>query len=90
MHALPVIEQACLEAIEEDTPEGHSAFRAVVDPESILELVKVAQAAWTDEEKKALGELLRDLTDFARRSPISAERDELVQRSKMLRGLMEI
>ncbi|SNT22841.1 hypothetical protein SAMN06265795_1182 [Noviherbaspirillum humi] len=90
MHALPVIEQACLEAIEKDTPLSRATFQSIADPETVLELAKVAQAAWTDEEKKAIGELLRDLTDFARRAPASTERDDLVQRSKMLRGLMEI
>lgn len=53
-------------------------------------LIDIAEDAWSGDEKLALSNLLRDLTDFVRRAPTSAEREELLKRSKQLRGVLGI
>ena len=55
MHALPILKQACLEALETDGEPGDpSRFFSIVDPGSVLELVQIAETCITDEEVEAL------------------------------------
>lgn len=55
MHALPILKQACLEALETDGEPGDPGrFFSIVEPRSVLELVQTAETRITDEEVAAL------------------------------------
>jgi hypothetical protein len=55
MHALPALRHAALEAFEtEDGPGDLAGFFSLIDPQSVLELVEIAETRITDEEVQAL------------------------------------
>jgi hypothetical protein len=53
MHALPALKQAALEAFEtEDGPGDLAGFFSLVDPQSVLELVEIAETPIVGEEAR--------------------------------------
>lgn len=62
MHALPILKQACLEALETDGEPGDPGrFFSLVDPGSVLELIEIAKTSITDEEVLALHRVIGQL-----------------------------
>lgn len=59
MHALTALKQAALEAFEtEDGPGDMAGFLSIVDPQSVLKLVEIAETRITDEEVQALHQVI--------------------------------
>jgi hypothetical protein len=79
MHSLDVMRKACWEALDDEGDgTGEDLFRAVVDPQSVLELVDLAEGALPRQEVIALGALLHDLVIQLGRAPSTPERDALL------------
>jgi hypothetical protein len=88
MHALPILKQACLEALETDGEPGDpSKFFSIVDPGSVLELVQIAETRITDEEVEALHKVIGQLSDYLRRASPTPEAMELVRHAKAVVGV---
>jgi hypothetical protein len=88
MHALPALKQACLDAFDtEDEPGNPALFFSIVDPQSVLELVEIAQTAISDEEVKALHQVIAELGDYIRRSAPSPEAMNLLLHAKRIVGV---
>lgn len=58
MHALNVIKNACIDALDEDDPCGIDTFRAVVDPHSVLELADIVESLLRHIEETGTGDEL--------------------------------
>jgi hypothetical protein len=43
MHSLKVIKITCAEAMDDDDPAAKGAFRAIVDPGSVLEMAQIIE-----------------------------------------------
>jgi len=77
-------------------PDGLSEFHAVVGPTEVLELVRIAKSAVSDEDLQELGRLLEELTAYVKVVPDengasrSVSRTELVLRTRQLRSLIGI
>jgi hypothetical protein len=88
MHALPILKQACLEAIETDGEPGDPGrFFSIVDPGSVLELIQIAETHITDEEVQALHHAIGPLSDYIRRASPTPEAIELVRHAKAVVGV---
>lgn len=88
MHALPVLKQACLEALDDtDGPSSPALFFSIVDPGSLLELVEIAETRITDEEVQALHRVIGQLSDYIRRASPTPEAIELVRHAKAVVGV---
>ena len=88
MHALPVLKQACLDAFDtEDEPGNPALFFSIVDPQSVLELVQIAETAISDEEVKALHVVIAELGDYIRRAAPSPEAMNLLLHAKRIVGV---
>jgi hypothetical protein len=88
MHALPVLKQAALEAFEtEDGPGDLAGFFSLIDPQSVLELVEIAETRITDEEVQALHQVIAELGDYIRRTAPGPEADEVLLRARMVVGV---
>jgi len=88
MHALPILKQACLEALENDAEPGDPGrFFSIVDPGSVLELIQIAETRITDEEVEALRQAIGQLSDYIRRASPTPEAIELVQHAKAVVGV---
>jgi hypothetical protein len=88
MHALPVLKQAALEAFEtEDGPGDLAGFFSLIDPQSVLELVEIAETRITDEEVQALHQVIFELGDYIRRTAPTPEAMELLRRAKQIVGV---
>lgn len=88
MHALPILKQACLEALETDSELGDPGrFFSIVDPDSVLELVEIAETRITDEEVEALHLVISRLSDYIRRASPTPEAIELVRHAKAVVGV---
>jgi hypothetical protein len=88
MHALPILKQACLEALETDGEPGDPGrFFSIVDPRSVLELVQIAETRITDEEVTALHEVVNQLCDYIRRTTADKEGAELVRHAQAVVGV---
>ncbi|MDB5825775.1 MAG: hypothetical protein JWR21_4479 [Herminiimonas sp.] len=79
LSSLPAIEAACVKALDEGDATD---FRAVADPESVMEICDMARNALTLDELRALRKLLDDLQGYiSDHSPIYDDiRDELFTR----------
>lgn len=74
MPALPILKQACLEALETaGEPGDPNCFFSIVDPGSVLELVQIAETSIIDEEVTALHQVIGQLSDYIRRSSATPE-----------------
>jgi hypothetical protein len=88
MHALPVLKQAALEAFEtEDGPGDMVGFFSIIDPQSVLEMVEIAETRITDEEVQALHQVIADLSDYIRREAPRPEGMSLLLRARMIVGV---
>jgi hypothetical protein len=88
MHALPVLKHAALEAFEtEDGPGDMVGFLSIIDPQSVLELVEIAETRITDEEVQALHQVIAELGDYIRRTAPGPEALELLRRAKQVVGV---
>jgi hypothetical protein len=88
MHAIPVLKQACLDAFDtEDEPGNPALFFSIVDPGSVLELVKIAETAISDEEVKALHQVIAELGDYIRRTTSDPTSIAITRHAWMLVGL---
>jgi hypothetical protein len=69
MHALPALKQAALEAFQtEHGPGDLAGFFSLIDPQSVLELVEIAETRITDDEVQALHQVIAGLTNYIRRT----------------------
>lgn len=51
MHVLPILRQACLEALKTDgDPDDSGRFSSIVNARSVLELIQVAETRFSDKE----------------------------------------
>lgn len=88
MHALPILKQACLEALETDGEPGDPGqFFSIVEPRSVLELVQTAETRITDEEVAALHQVIAELGNYIQRTAAGAEADKVLLRARQLVGL---
>lgn len=88
MHALPILKQACLEALETDGEPGDPGrFFSIVDPGSVLELIEIAESRITDEEVLALHQVINQLCDYVQRSTADKEGVELVRHARAVVGV---
>lgn len=88
MHALPILKQACLEALETDGEPGDPGkFFSIVDPGSVLDLIWIAETRITDEEVLALHQVIGQLSDYIRRASPTPEALELVRHAKAVVGV---
>ncbi|GAC1411453.1 MAG: hypothetical protein NVSMB6_12710 [Burkholderiaceae bacterium] len=95
MHSFDIMTDACHQAIaaEEAGENWHHTYAEVVDPQSALELIAIAQAQEdaeariSDEELAALAKLVRDLTGyikFTATKPNPVRDDLLLQATQLL------
>jgi hypothetical protein len=85
MHALPAIKQAALEALEtEDGPGDLAGFFSLIDPQSVLELVEIAETRITDEEVQALHQVIAVLCNCIRRTTADPASIELTRHARMV------
>jgi hypothetical protein len=85
MHALPALKHAALEAFEtEDGPGDMAGFLSIIDPQSVLDLVEIAETHITDEEVQALHQMIAELTNYIRRTAPSPEAMQLLMRAKQI------
>ena len=85
MCSFPMLKQACIQALQLDTPSENNAelFATIVDPQSVLDLIAVAEKHITNEELQSLHNVISDLTNFIRRtSNCGIEATELLLKSK--------
>ena len=69
MHALSALKQAALGTLEtENGPSDMAGFFSLIDPKSVLELVEIAETRITDEELKALHQVIAELGGYIRRT----------------------
>jgi hypothetical protein len=88
MHALPALKQAALEAFDtEDGPGDLAGVFSLIDPQSVLELVEIAENRITDEEVQALHQVISDLGDYIQRTVPAPEALELLRRAKQVVGV---
>ncbi len=88
MHTLPVLKQACLDAFDTEDESGNPAlFFSIVDPASVLELVKIAETAISDEEVKALHKVIAELCDCIQRTTVDPESIALTRHARLLVGV---
>ena len=88
MHALLVLKQACLDAFDtEDEPGSPALFFSIVDPQSVLELVEIAETAISDEEVQALHQVIAELGDYIRRTSPGPEAMLLLLNAKRIVGV---
>jgi hypothetical protein len=88
MHALHVLKQACLEALSTENAPGNPAlFFSIVDPGSVLELVKIAETRITDEEVQALHQVITELGNYIRRTSPTPEAMVLLLHAKQIVGI---
>lgn len=88
MHALSILKQACLEALETDGEPGNPGrFFSMVDPGSVLELIEIAETRITDEEVQALHQVINSLCDFVQRNTADKEGAELGRHARAVVGV---
>jgi hypothetical protein len=88
MHILPVLKQACLDAFDtEDEPGNRALFFSIVDPGSVLELVRLVETAISDEEVTALHQVIAELGDYIRRVAPSPEAMTILLHAKRIVGV---
>jgi hypothetical protein len=97
MHSLSIIKDACIAALDDDEePSGRSNFRSIADPQTVLELVQIAEKAEkgiSEEELRALGKLIRDLTGYINMNGGTGPgpvRDDLLLQARQLMGVTGI
>jgi hypothetical protein len=87
MHALPALKQAALEAFEtEDGPGDMAGFFSLIDPQSVLDLIEIAETRITDEEVKALHQVIAELGDYIRRTAPGPDTDKMLRRARQIEG----
>lgn len=72
MHALHIIEDACVTALDDDEEDKAcrmAEFRSLADPLTVLELVQVAKRAVPDNEHHEMLALIRDLARYVEEVP---------------------
>jgi hypothetical protein len=85
MHALLALKQAALKAFEtEDGPGDLAGFFSLIDPQSVLELVEIAETRITDEEVKALHQVIAVLCDCIQRTTADPASIELTRHARMV------
>jgi hypothetical protein len=85
---MPALKHACLEALEsKDEPGDPTFFFSIVDPRSVLELGNLAEASITDEEDKALHNVIAELGGYIQRAAPGLEAEQLLPRAKQIVGL---
>ena len=88
MHALPALKHAALAALEtEDSPGDIVGFLSIIDPQSVLELVEIAETRITDEEVQALHQVIAELGDYIRRTAPGPEAMRLLMRAKHIQRI---
>ena len=96
MHSLSIIKDACVAALEGDDPGSMADFRSIADPQTVLDLVTIAEKAGqgiSEEELLALGNLVRDLTGYITLhcgSGSDSARDDMLLQAGHLLGLTGI
>jgi hypothetical protein len=87
MHALPALKQAALEAFEtEDGPGDLAGFFSLIDPQSVLELVEIAETRITDEEVQAPHRAFGVLCGCIQRTTADPASIELTRHARMVVG----
>jgi hypothetical protein len=77
-----------VEAFEtEDGPGDMAGFFSIIDPQSVLDLVEVAETRITDEEVQALHHVISQLSNYIRRASPTPEAIELVRHAKAVVGV---
>jgi len=88
MHALPILKQACLEALETDgAPGDPGRFFSIVDPGSVLDLIHIAETSITNEEVQALHTIIAEMGEYIQQSVPGPQADKLLLRARQLVGL---
>jgi hypothetical protein len=88
MHAFPALKQAALEAFEtEDGPGDLAGFFSLIDPQSVLELVEIAETRITNGEVQALHQVIAELGNYIPPSAPTPEAMELLRRAKQVVGV---
>ena len=88
MHALSALKQAALGAIEtENGPGDMAGFFSLIGPQSVLELVEIAETRIAHEEVQALHQVIADLSDYIRRESPRPEAMSLLLRARMVVGV---
>lgn len=85
MHALPILKQACLKALETDSELGDPArFLSIVDLGSVLELIEIAESRITDDELLALHQVIGELCDFIGHNAPAVKAFPLIQKARQI------
>lgn len=87
MHALSVIRNAALGALDEDSdiPEAvrMAGFQSIVDPRSVYEMVCLLEKTEVSPEMAELMQLLRELAEYVEKQP-GEEARLLAMKAKVL------
>ena len=88
IHDLRVIESACTNALA----GGMTDFQSLVNPDTVLGLVRIAKASLSDEARQRLAQLIEELTYYVKLVPDEKgaakplDRDDLILRTRQLRS----
>ena len=85
-HARPsILKQAYLEALETDGEPGDPAkFFCIVDPGSVLELIQIAETSITNEEVRALHQVIGDICTYFQCTTVDKEVADLVRHARAI------
>lgn len=89
MNALIVMKQACTEALESDVlaPGEASVYASLVDPASVLALIEQVEQQVTEEEIKALHQVIGAMSAYIRQNAPGLDAEPLLRRARQLVGL---
>jgi hypothetical protein len=70
MLPLSIIKHAAIEAMyaDDDISGGPCSLHTLMDPQSVLDLIEIAETRITDEELHALHQVIAELGDYIRRT----------------------
>jgi len=87
MHELDVIKSVCAQALTEkdDHSRGNILFRSVVDPESVMELVRLVEESITPNELETLTILIRNLIHYLEAVKEEIDNSALPDRHDLIR-----
>lgn len=89
MNGIEAMKHACVEALEinELGPGEAAVYASVVDPVSVLALIDIVEKSITDEEIRALHQVIKEMGDYIRKHAASPDADRLFLRARQLVGL---